>query len=31
MNTPANLKYTKTDEWFDPASSRAQACSRVTS
>ena len=20
MNTPANLKYTKTDEWFDPAS-----------
>ena len=19
MNTPANLKYTKTDEWFDPA------------
>ncbi|HVN15531.1 MAG TPA: glycine cleavage system H protein [Anaerolineales bacterium] len=20
MNTPANLKYTKSDEWFDPAS-----------
>jgi glycine cleavage system H protein len=20
MNTPSNLKYTKTDEWFDPAS-----------
>jgi len=20
MNTPAQLKYTKTDEWFDPAS-----------
>lgn len=20
MNTPANLKYTRTDEWFDPAS-----------
>ncbi len=20
MNTPANLKYTKTDEWFDPQS-----------
>jgi glycine cleavage system H protein len=20
MNAPANLKYTKTDEWFDPAS-----------
>lgn len=20
MNTPANLKYTQTDEWFDPAS-----------
>ena len=19
MNTPANLKYTKSDEWFDPA------------
>jgi hypothetical protein len=19
MNTPSNLKYTKTDEWFDPA------------
>jgi glycine cleavage system H protein len=23
MNTPANLKYTKTDEWFDPASRKA--------
>jgi len=23
MNTPANLKYTKSDEWFDPASGRA--------
>ena len=23
MNTPANLKYTKTDEWFDPASGKA--------
>jgi glycine cleavage system H protein len=22
MNTPANLKYTKTDEWFDPASGK---------
>jgi glycine cleavage system H protein len=23
MNTPDNLKYTKSDEWFDPASGRA--------
>lgn len=23
MNTPANLKYTKSDEWFDPESGRA--------
>ncbi|HVM70925.1 MAG TPA: glycine cleavage system protein GcvH [Anaerolineales bacterium] len=23
MNIPANLKYTKTDEWFDPASHKA--------
>jgi glycine cleavage system H protein len=23
MNIPANLKYTKTDEWFDPASGKA--------
>ena len=23
MNTPANLKYTKTDEWFDPATQKA--------
>ena len=23
MNTPANLKYTKSDEWFDPASGTA--------
>ena len=23
MNTPTNLKYTKTDEWFDPASRKA--------
>ncbi len=23
MNTPAHLKYTKTDEWFDPASGAA--------
>jgi glycine cleavage system H protein len=23
MNTPANLKYTKSDEWFDPASGAA--------
>lgn len=23
MNTPANLKYSKTDEWFDPASGAA--------
>jgi glycine cleavage system H protein len=23
MNTPANLKYTKSDEWFDPASGKA--------
>jgi len=22
MNTPANLKYTKSDEWFDPGSGR---------
>jgi glycine cleavage system H protein len=22
MNAPANLKYTKTDEWFDPASGK---------
>ena len=22
MNTPANLKYTKSDEWFDPASGK---------
>jgi glycine cleavage system H protein len=22
MNIPSNLKYTKTDEWFDPASGR---------
>lgn len=22
MNTPANLKYTKTDEWFDPATGK---------
>jgi glycine cleavage system H protein len=22
MNTPANLKYTKSDEWFDPATGR---------
>jgi glycine cleavage system H protein len=22
MNTPANLKYAKTDEWFDPASGK---------
>jgi len=22
MNIPANLKYTKTDEWFDPASGK---------
>jgi glycine cleavage system H protein len=22
MNIPANLKYTKTDEWFDPATSK---------
>lgn len=22
MNTPENLKYTKTDEWFDPASGK---------
>ena len=23
MNTPTNLKYTKTDEWFDPATQKA--------
>lgn len=23
MNTPANLKYTKSDEWFDPETGRA--------
>lgn len=23
MNTPAHLKYTKSDEWFDPASGKA--------
>ena len=23
MNVPANLKYTKTDEWFDPATGKA--------
>jgi glycine cleavage system H protein len=23
MNTPANFKYTKTDEWFDPATHKA--------
>src|ERR1700690_4168122 len=23
MNVPANLKYTKTDEWFDPAAHKA--------
>ena len=23
MNTPANLKYTKSDEWFDPQSGKA--------
>jgi len=23
MNIPANLKYTKTDEWFDPATGKA--------
>ena len=23
MNAPANLKYTKSDEWFDPDSGRA--------
>jgi glycine cleavage system H protein len=23
MNTPANLKYTRSDEWFDPASGKA--------
>jgi glycine cleavage system H protein len=23
MNTPANLKYTKSDEWFDPATGKA--------
>ena len=23
MNTPANLKYTKSDEWFDPTSGKA--------
>ena len=23
MNAPANLKYTKSDEWFDPASGKA--------
>jgi glycine cleavage system H protein len=23
MNTPANLKYTKSDEWFDPSSGKA--------
>ena len=23
MNAPANLKYTKSDEWFDPESGRA--------
>ena len=23
MNVPANLKYTKTDEWFDPATQKA--------
>ncbi|MEW6029314.1 MAG: glycine cleavage system protein GcvH [Chloroflexota bacterium] len=23
MNTPANLKYTKSDEWFDPATGAA--------
>jgi len=23
MNIPANLKYSKTDEWFDPATSKA--------
>jgi glycine cleavage system H protein len=23
MNIPANLKYTKTDEWFDPATRKA--------
>ena len=23
MNIPANLKYTRTDEWFDPATQRA--------
>ena len=23
MNAPANLKYTKADEWFDPASGKA--------
>ena len=23
MNIPANLKYTKSDEWFDPASGKA--------
>jgi glycine cleavage system H protein len=23
MNTPANLNYTKSDEWFDPASGKA--------
>jgi glycine cleavage system H protein len=23
MNTPSNLKYSKTDEWFDPASGAA--------
>ena len=22
MNAPSNLKYTKSDEWFDPASGR---------
>ena len=24
MNTPANLKYTKSDEWFDPESGKAR-------
>ncbi len=23
MNTPANLKYTKSDEWFDPSTGKA--------
>ena len=26
MNAPANLKYTKSDEWFDPASGAMAVC-----